>query len=108
MFTQPQHSTGPARPTSQLHPDALVPPLDQEAGRAEGWEVARSGSGRDAQAQLRRIEPAPGAEPAFGSDYDVWHHAVRMARAGSDLYRAALAAVDDTERMLIEAACGSW
>jgi len=33
---------------------------------------------------------------------------VLRARAGSALHRAALAAADDTERMLIEAACGAW
>jgi len=33
---------------------------------------------------------------------------VARARAGSILHRAALNAVDGTERMQIEAACGAW
>jgi len=33
---------------------------------------------------------------------------VTRARAGSALHRAALDAVDGTECLLIEAACGSW
>ena len=41
-------------------------------------------------------------------DRDAWLHVVTRARAGSALHRAALDAVDDTERMLIEAACGAW
>jgi hypothetical protein len=47
-----------------------------------------------------------GGEPPFASDRDAWLHVI--ARAGSALHRAALDAVDDTERMLIEAACGAW
>ena len=58
--------------------------------------------------QLQREDAPEDREPPFASDRDAWKHVVARARAGSALHRAALDAVDDTERMLIEAACGAW
>ena len=81
---------------------------------ADGDQLA--GHDRDADdAGWRRIDHGAGHarghdgdDPGYDPGYDLWDHAVHMARAESELYRAALAAVDDTERTLIEAACGSW
>ena len=84
--------------------------FNHDAARIEGWDVFDCDldpEGRH-QFQLQRIDaPEDGTSP-FPDDRDAWQHVVTQARAGSALHRAALDAVDDTERMLIEAACGAW
>lgn len=103
-----------------LPPTACPPPLftpvpddpfaliDHAAAWAEGWRLVRFTHDGDTLVQLCRTPPEPGVTPPFEWDWDVWDYAVRQARAGSALHRLVLKAVDDTERMMIEAACGSW
>jgi len=84
--------------------------FDNTAASREGWALFDCGpdpEGRP-QLQLQREDAPEDREPPFASDRDAWEHVVARARAGSALHRAALDAVDDTERMLIEAACGAW
>jgi len=84
--------------------------FDHAAVWREGWDVFDCGpdpEGRP-QLQLQREDCPDDGKPPFPDDCDAWQHVVTQARAGSALHRAALAAVDDTERMLIEAACGAW
>lgn len=84
--------------------------FDHVAARRDGWDVFDCGpdpEGRP-QIQLQREDAPEDREPPFASDRDAWEHVVTRARAGSALHRAALDAVNDTERMLIEAACGAW
>ena len=84
--------------------------FDNAAAQREGWDLFECGpdpEGRP-QIQLQREDAPEDREPPFASDRDAWEHVVTHARAGSALHRAALDAVDDTERMLIEAACGAW
>ena len=84
--------------------------LDHDAARREGWGVfdrSRDSDGKS-QLHLQRIRSLKDGTPPFATDRDAWEHVVTHARAGSALHRAALASVDDIERMLIEAACGAW
>jgi hypothetical protein len=84
--------------------------LDHATAKREGWDVFDGGPDPDGkpQRQLQRIDAPEDGTPPFPDDRDAWEYVVTRARAGSALHRAALAAVDDTERMLIEAACGAW
>ena len=83
---------------------------DHAAARREGWQVVACGHDPECGrcVQIRRVPAMPGGSPAFAADHDAWEHVVHLARAQSKLHRAALDAVDDIERMLIEAACGCW
>jgi len=80
------------------------------AARREGWDVFHYGPDPEGRRQFRlcRVDAPEDGEPPFPDDRDAWEHVVAQARAGSALHQAALDAVDDTERMLIEAACGAW
>ena len=84
--------------------------FDHAIATREGWDVFN-------------CNPNPDGKPPFPDDRDAfsplrglslrgiasrWDFVVTRARAGSALHRAALATVDDTERLLIEAACGPW
>ena len=84
--------------------------FDNIATSREGWALFNCGPDHEGrpQIQLQREDAPEDREPPFTSDRDAWLHVVTRARAGSALHRAALDAVDDTERMLIEAACGAW
>ena len=84
--------------------------LDHAAARREGWDVFDCGPDPEGRPrlQLQREDAPEDREPPFASDRDAWKHVVTRARAGSALHRAALDAVDDTERLSIEAACGAW
>ena len=84
--------------------------LDHAAARREGWDVFDCGPDPEGRPrlQLQREDTPEDREPPFASDRDAWEHVVTRARAGSVLHRAALDAVDDTERMSIKAACGAW
>jgi len=84
--------------------------FDHAAASHEGWDVFEcyGDCDRQPQTQLQRIDAPEDGEPPFADDRDAWLYVVTCARAGSALHRAALAAVDDVERMLIEAACGAW
>ncbi len=92
-----------------LTPDRTAT-FDRAAARREGWDVFDRGHATDGtpQLQLQRLDAPEDGEPPFPGDRDAWAHVVARARAGSALHQAALDAVDDTERMLIEAACGAW
>ena len=84
--------------------------FDHDAAARAGWTVSDCGpdpEGRP-QFQLRRINAPADGTPPFPDDRDAWQHVVAQARAGSALHLAAFDAIDDTERMLIEAACGAW
>ena len=84
--------------------------FDHAAARREGWDVFDCDpdpEGRP-QSHLQRFDAPEDNKPPFPDDRDAWEHVVTRARAGSALHRAALASVDDIERMLIEAACGAW
>lgn len=96
-----------ALPTISTDP---VDPFDTSAAALEGWEVSDAGpdlSGR-AIVQLQALPGPAGGAAAFERDEDAWIHVVAQARAGSNLHRLALAAVNDVERALIEATCGAW
>ena len=85
-------------------------PFDHAEAQREGWDVFRclpDAQGRS-QYQLQHLDAPENGKPVFSDNKEAWEHVVTRARAGSALHRAALDAVDDTERMLIEAACGAW
>ena len=84
--------------------------FDNTAASHEGWALFDCGPDDDGkpQIQLQREDFPSDGEPSFADDRDAGEHVVTRARAGSALHRAALDAVDNTERMLIEAACGAW
>ena len=84
--------------------------FDHDAAAREGWNVFHCDPDPDnrRQVQLPRLDAPNDGAPPFPDDRDAWEHVVARARAGSALHRAALDAVDNTERMLIEAACGAW
>ncbi len=84
--------------------------FDHAAARREGWDVFDYGPDADGRAQVRlgRMDTPEDGQPPFPNDCDAWQHVVARARAGSALHQAALAAADDIERMLIEAAYGAW
>ena len=84
--------------------------FNHDAAAQEGWAVRDCGPSFEGapRAQLQCLDAPPGGQPAFGEDREVWMHVVARARAGSALHRAALAAVDDMERLLIRASCGGW
>lgn len=83
---------------------------DHAAVRREGWEVVECGHDPEcgARVEIRRVPGMADGSPTFAADHDAWEHVVQQARSGSKLHRAALDAVDDIERMLIEASCGCW
>ncbi len=82
--------------------------FDHAAARREGWDVFHCDALADGERQLQRVDAPEDGEPPFANDRDAWNHVVSRARAGSALHRAALASVDDNERMRIETACGAW
>lgn len=84
--------------------------FNHDIAKREGWDVFDCGLNHEGkpEIQLQREDCPEDGEPAFANDRDAWQHVVTQARAGSALHRAALDAIDDTERMLIEAACGAW
>ncbi len=84
--------------------------FDNTAARHEGWDGFDCGPDPEGRPmlQLQREDAPEDGEPSFASDRDAWEFVVTRARAGSALHRAALDAVDNTERMSIEAACGAW
>lgn len=90
-------------------PVASSAPFDNAAAEQEGWGVfdCRPPDGNWGL-QIQGIDFPEDGEPLFASDKEAWTHVVGRARAGSELHRAALAAVDPVERALIEAACGAW
>ena len=85
-------------------------PFDDTVAEHEGWGLFDCGPNPDGtrEMQLQRIDFPEAGDPPFDSDNAAWQHVVTRARAGSELHRAALAAVDTVERALIEAACGAW
>ena len=93
--------------TIPADPDA---PFDNSVATDEGWGVIDAGPAPDGGMllQLHRIAGPSGSSGTFGGDEDAWAHVVARARDGSALHRAALAAVNDIERALIEATCGAW
>ena len=101
---------------TELTQTAPTAPFDHAAAAKEGWAVVDCGPSFEGapQAQLQRLDAPPDCKPvnplrgAAVEDRDAWAHVVARARAGSALHRAALDAVDDVERMLIEASCGAW
>lgn len=94
----------------QALPTISTDPFDDSTAALEGWEVSDAGpdpSGR-AIVQLQALPAPAGGAAVFGWDEDAWMHVVVQTRAGSNLHRLALAAVNDVERALIEATCGAW
>lgn len=91
-----------------LHTSAFS--FDRDAAALEGWAVVDCGPSFDGAftAQLQRLDTPPDGRPGFAEDRDAWLHVVSRARAGSTLHRAALDAVDEVERMTIDATWGSW
>ncbi len=85
-------------------------PFDNSVAANEGWGVIDAGPAPDGGPllQLQSIAGPSASSAAFGGDDDAWKHVVARAREGSALHRAALAAVNDIERTLIEATCGAW
>jgi len=91
-------------------PGAPGAPFDDTEAEQEGWGLFDCGPNPDGTRwmQLQRIDLPDESDPPFGTDDAAWRHVVAQARAGSQLHRAALAAVDPVERALIEATCGAW
>lgn len=85
-------------------------PRDETVAEEEGWGVFDCGLRRDGtrEMQLQRLDCPRDGNPRFKDDKAAWRHVTDCARAGSELHRTALAAVDPAERALIEAACGAW
>lgn len=102
--------------STELTQTVPIAPFDHAAAAKEGWAVVDCGPSFEGapQAQLQRLDAPPDGKSVRPlrsptvEDRHAWTHVVTRARAGSALHRAALAAVDDVERMLIEASCGSW
>ncbi len=91
-------------------PAAPSAPFDNTVAEQEGWGLFFCGPNPEGtqELQIQRIDCSEDGEPPFDSDEAAWRHVVTRARAGSDLHRAALVAVDPVERALIEATCGAW
>ncbi len=73
----------------------------------EGWGLAGAGAHTDGT-QIMELQAIHDGHPDLADEHAAWAHVMARARQGSDLHRAALAAVDDAERTLIEATCGAW
>ena len=104
----PSSATAPdAAPTLSASP---VADLDLPTAWQEGWTLTFLGVLSDGsnRVELTRVATTPGGITGFARDQDAWEHVVTRARSGSALHRGALARVDQTERMLIEASCGAW
>ncbi len=82
-------------------------PFDMTVAEREGWGLAGAGLHADGTPAME-LQAISDSDPDFADDQAAWEHVVTRARQGSDLHRAALAAVDDVERALIEATCGAW
>ena len=107
-------------------PAAQDEPFDATVAEQEGWGVFDCGRAANGtrERQLQRIDCPEDGEPPFADDQAAlqsasrpvppgdrlrrWAHVAARARAGSELHRTALAAVDPVERALIEASCGAW
>jgi hypothetical protein len=82
-------------------------PFDRTVAEREGWGLAEAGFHTNGT-PIMELQAIQDNHPALADDQAAWAHVVARARQGSDLHRAALAAVDDVERTLIEATCGAW
>ena len=82
-------------------------PFDWTMAEREGWGLAGAGFHTNGS-PIMELQAIGESHPALADDQAAWAHVVARARQGSDLHRAALAAVDDVERTLIEATCGAW
>ncbi len=108
MHTTLDATTMPAAPTAAAVPNVS---FDHAAAAKEGWAVVDCGLSFEGapQAQLQRFDELPEGKPVsplhglIAEDRDAWIYVAARARAGSELHRAALGAVGDVERMLIEA-----
>jgi len=91
-------------------PADAADPFDDSTAALEGWGVFDAGPDPSGHAvvQLQALPAPAGGVAAFERDEDAWAHVVAQARAGSNLHRLALAAVNDVERALIEGTCGAW
>lgn len=76
----------------------------------EGWTLSECGAHPDGSPiiQLQRLDSQQPELPSFAEDRDAWDYVVARARTGSAPHRQALRQVDQVERTLIEASCGSW
>jgi len=110
MLTLLPSPAAPAERCTEADLTGRLSLIDHAATRREGWEVVECGHDFEGglRVQLRPVAGMPDGSPCFAADHDVWEHVVHQARTRSQLHRAALDVVDDTERMLIEAACGCW
>ncbi len=82
-------------------------PFDWTVAEREGWGLAEAGFHTNGT-PIMELQAIGDGRPDLADDQAAWAHVVGRARQGSDLHRAALAAVDDVERALIEATCGAW
>ena len=81
--------------------------FDQTVAEREGWGLAGAGFHADGT-PITELQAIQDGHSDLTDDQAAWRHVVARARLGSDLHRAALAAVGDMERTLIEATCGAW
>lgn len=105
--------TRPPSPTTTLdHLADGMPAVgvndDEAQAFAEGWGVFDCGYRDDGsrRIELQHLDSPASGTPRFQGDDAAWRHAVAAAAAGSRLHAAALASLDPTERLTIEAACG--
>lgn len=82
-------------------------PFDMTVAEREGWGLVEAGLHADGTPAME-LQAISDRNPDVADNRSAWELVVNRARQGSDLHRAALAAVDDMERALIEAACGAW
>ncbi len=82
-------------------------PFDQTVAEREGWGLAGAGFHADGTPTME-LQALQDSHFDLTDDQAAWRHVVACVRLGSNLHRAALAAVDDVERALIEATCGAW
>jgi len=73
----------------------------------EGWGLAEAGFHTNGK-PIMELQAIQDGHPDLADDQATWAHVVARAWQGSDLHRAALAAVNDAERTLIKATCGAW
>ena len=88
-------------------PTAPSFPFERTVAERKDWVLADASFHTDGM-PVMELQATQDGHPDLIDDQAAWKHVVAHARQGSDLHRAALAAVDNVERTLFEATCGAW